>query len=104
MQLNYFTKKWYYVYFYALFGLVAWPFSLKLLWAPLVDSFYVQKMRRRNLDSFQFSFYWVCIYFKFFDYLFSFKKYSVHCLSLKLNGYLIAKQIVKTQFLLVMHI
>ncbi|KAF0769710.1 acetyl-coenzyme A transporter 1-like [Aphis craccivora] len=30
----------------ALFGLVMWPLSLKLLWAPLVDSFYVQKFGR----------------------------------------------------------
>ncbi|CAH1724877.1 unnamed protein product, partial [Aphis gossypii] len=32
----------------AFFGLVMWPFSLKLLWAPLVDSFYVQKFGRRK--------------------------------------------------------
>lgn len=34
--------------FKALFGLVMWPFSLKLLWAPLVDSFYVKKFGRRK--------------------------------------------------------
>ncbi|XP_060878681.1 acetyl-coenzyme A transporter 1-like [Metopolophium dirhodum] len=32
----------------ALFSLVAWPDSLKLIWAPLVDSLYVQKMGRRK--------------------------------------------------------
>ncbi|XP_025193858.1 acetyl-coenzyme A transporter 1-like isoform X2 [Melanaphis sacchari] len=32
----------------ALFGLVVWPFSLKLLWAPLVDSFYIRKIGRRK--------------------------------------------------------
>ncbi|XP_025208442.1 acetyl-coenzyme A transporter 1-like isoform X1 [Melanaphis sacchari] len=32
----------------ALFSLVAWPFSLKLIWAPLVDALYVQKMGRRK--------------------------------------------------------
>ncbi|KAL5240883.1 hypothetical protein ACI65C_008293 [Semiaphis heraclei] len=32
----------------ALFSIVAWPFSLKLLWAPLVDALYVQKIGRRK--------------------------------------------------------
>ncbi|KAE9538631.1 hypothetical protein AGLY_005730 [Aphis glycines] len=32
----------------ALFSLVAWPFSLKLLWAPLVDALYMQKLGRRK--------------------------------------------------------
>ncbi|CAI6348089.1 unnamed protein product [Macrosiphum euphorbiae] len=32
----------------AIFSLVAWPYSLKLIWAPLVDSLYVQKMGRRK--------------------------------------------------------
>ncbi|CAL1531033.1 unnamed protein product [Lymnaea stagnalis] len=32
----------------ALFSLVYWPFSVKLLWAPLVDSIYVQWFGRRK--------------------------------------------------------
>ncbi|KAJ8357825.1 hypothetical protein SKAU_G00206190 [Synaphobranchus kaupii] len=32
----------------AYFSLVFWPFSLKLLWAPLVDAVYVQKFGRRK--------------------------------------------------------
>ncbi|XP_052007995.1 acetyl-coenzyme A transporter 1 [Xyrauchen texanus] len=32
----------------AYFSLVFWPFSLKLLWAPLVDSIYLQKFGRRK--------------------------------------------------------
>ncbi|CAI6351343.1 unnamed protein product [Macrosiphum euphorbiae] len=32
----------------ALFSLVEWPYSLKLIWAPLVDSLYVQKIGRRK--------------------------------------------------------
>lgn len=36
------------VLFQALFSLVAWPFSLKLIWAPLVDALYVQKTGRRK--------------------------------------------------------
>ncbi|KAK6966236.1 acetyl-coenzyme A transporter 1 [Biomphalaria glabrata] len=32
----------------ALFSLVYWPFSIKLLWAPLVDSLYVQWFGRRK--------------------------------------------------------
>ncbi|KAJ8271134.1 hypothetical protein GJAV_G00123150 [Gymnothorax javanicus] len=32
----------------AYFSLVFWPFSLKLLWAPLVDAIYVQKFGRRK--------------------------------------------------------
>ncbi|KAI4873241.1 hypothetical protein NFI96_020580 [Prochilodus magdalenae] len=32
----------------AYFSFVFWPFSLKLLWAPLVDSLYVQKFGRRK--------------------------------------------------------
>uniref|UniRef100_A0A2S2QP89 Acetyl-coenzyme A transporter 1 n=1 Tax=Sipha flava TaxID=143950 RepID=A0A2S2QP89_9HEMI len=32
----------------ALFSLVIWPFSLKLLWAPLVDALYVRKIGRRK--------------------------------------------------------
>ncbi|XP_060835227.1 acetyl-coenzyme A transporter 1-like [Rhopalosiphum padi] len=31
-----------------LFGLVTWPFGLKLLWAPLIDSLYIQKIGRRK--------------------------------------------------------
>lgn len=30
------------------FSLVFWPFSLKLLWAPIVDSLYSSKMGRRK--------------------------------------------------------
>ncbi|XP_001949436.2 acetyl-coenzyme A transporter 1 isoform X1 [Acyrthosiphon pisum] len=32
----------------AIFSLVAWPESLKLIWAPLIDSLYVHKMGRRK--------------------------------------------------------
>ncbi|CAI6365998.1 unnamed protein product [Macrosiphum euphorbiae] len=32
----------------ALFSLVIWPFSLKLLWAPLLDSLYVHKIGKRK--------------------------------------------------------
>ncbi|CAH1738886.1 unnamed protein product [Aphis gossypii] len=32
----------------ALFSMVTWPYSLKMLWAPLVDALYVQKMGRRK--------------------------------------------------------
>ncbi|XP_061097641.1 acetyl-coenzyme A transporter 1-like [Conger conger] len=32
----------------AYFSLVFWPFSLKLLWAPLVDAMYVQRFGRRK--------------------------------------------------------
>uniref|UniRef100_A0A2S2QHE6 Acetyl-coenzyme A transporter 1 n=1 Tax=Sipha flava TaxID=143950 RepID=A0A2S2QHE6_9HEMI len=32
----------------ALFSLVGWPFSLKILWAPLVDALYIQKIGRRK--------------------------------------------------------
>ncbi|CAI6351342.1 unnamed protein product [Macrosiphum euphorbiae] len=32
----------------ALFSFVQWPQSLKLIWAPLVDALYVQKMGRRK--------------------------------------------------------
>ncbi|XP_022165986.1 acetyl-coenzyme A transporter 1-like [Myzus persicae] len=32
----------------AMFSLVAWPDSLKLIWAPLVDAVYVQKIGRRK--------------------------------------------------------
>lgn len=31
----------------AFFSFVFWPFSLKLLWAPLVDSLYVRRFGRR---------------------------------------------------------
>lgn len=30
------------------FSLVYWPFSLKLLWAPIVDSLYYSRMGRRK--------------------------------------------------------
>ncbi|RWS08540.1 acetyl-coenzyme A transporter 1-like protein [Dinothrombium tinctorium] len=32
----------------ALFSLAAWPFSLKLLWAPIVDSIYAKRFGRRK--------------------------------------------------------
>ncbi|XP_012567090.1 acetyl-coenzyme A transporter 1 isoform X1 [Hydra vulgaris] len=32
----------------AMFSLVFWPFSLKLLWAPIVDALFFQKMGRRK--------------------------------------------------------
>lgn len=32
----------------AMFSFVHWPFSIKLLWAPLVDSLYVAKFGRRK--------------------------------------------------------
>ncbi|RHY27047.1 hypothetical protein DYB32_007089 [Aphanomyces invadans] len=32
----------------ATFSLVSWPFSLKLLWAPIVDSFFVESFGRRK--------------------------------------------------------
>ena len=32
----------------AVFNLVSWPFSLKLLWAPLVDAIYSQRFGRRK--------------------------------------------------------
>ena len=32
----------------ALFSLVSWPFSIKLLWAPIVDSFYSPTLGRRK--------------------------------------------------------
>ena len=31
-----------------LFTLVSWPFSLKMLWAPLVDSCYIKAFGRRK--------------------------------------------------------
>lgn len=34
--------------FQALFSLVIWPFSLKLLWAPLLDSLYFKKIGKRK--------------------------------------------------------
>jgi len=30
------------------FSLVTWPFSLKLLWAPIVDTFYSKRFGRRK--------------------------------------------------------
>lgn len=35
-------------FFQALFSLVAWPFSLKIIWAPLVDALYLQTVGRRK--------------------------------------------------------
>lgn len=35
-------------FFQALFSLVAWPFSLKIIWAPLVDALYLQSVGRRK--------------------------------------------------------
>ena len=32
----------------SLFSLVSWPFSLKILWAPLVDSYYNKRIGRRR--------------------------------------------------------
>ncbi|XP_026811512.1 acetyl-coenzyme A transporter 1-like [Rhopalosiphum maidis] len=32
----------------ALFSIVTWPYNLKMIWAPLVDAFCVQKMGRRK--------------------------------------------------------
>lgn len=32
----------------AMFSFCSWPFSLKLLWAPIVDSVYFRKMGRRK--------------------------------------------------------
>ena len=32
----------------AMFSLVYWPYSLKLLWAPIVDALFFQKMGRRK--------------------------------------------------------
>jgi PAT family acetyl-CoA transporter-like MFS transporter 1 len=32
----------------AVFSLVSWPFSIKLLWAPIVDSWYSEKFGRRK--------------------------------------------------------
>ncbi|XP_025194188.1 acetyl-coenzyme A transporter 1-like isoform X2 [Melanaphis sacchari] len=32
----------------AVFSLVTWPYTLKLLWAPLVDAFYIKKIGRRK--------------------------------------------------------
>jgi len=32
----------------AMFSLVAWPFSIKLLWAPIVDSIYSRSFGRRK--------------------------------------------------------
>lgn len=32
----------------AMFSLVFWPFSLKLLWAPIVDSLYIRALGRRK--------------------------------------------------------
>ena len=32
----------------AVFSLVFWPFSLKLLWAPIVDSVYIKSLGRRK--------------------------------------------------------
>ncbi|XP_050058688.1 acetyl-coenzyme A transporter 1-like isoform X2 [Aphis gossypii] len=32
----------------ALFSMVTWPFNLKMMWAPLVDALYVQKIGRRK--------------------------------------------------------
>ncbi|XP_060878679.1 acetyl-coenzyme A transporter 1-like [Metopolophium dirhodum] len=48
----------------ALFSLVDWPYSFKLIWAPLVDSLYVQKMGRRKswLIPVQYSIGACCIY------------------------------------------
>lgn len=31
-----------------MFSFALWPFSMKLLWAPLVDSLYVRKLGRRK--------------------------------------------------------
>ena len=30
------------------FGIAQWPFSLKLLWAPIVDSFFSRRIGRRK--------------------------------------------------------
>lgn len=35
-------------FFQAEFSFVQWPFSLKLLWAPLVDAMFVQRFGRRK--------------------------------------------------------
>lgn len=35
-------------FFQAIFNVVMLPYTLKLLWAPLVDSFYVKKIGRRK--------------------------------------------------------
>jgi len=32
----------------ALFALCSWPFSLKLLWAPLVDALFIKRIGRRK--------------------------------------------------------
>jgi hypothetical protein len=32
----------------AIFSLASWPFSLKLLWAPIVDSIYIKSIGRRK--------------------------------------------------------
>ena len=32
----------------AMFSFVYWPFSLKLLWAPIVDAVFIQRMGRRK--------------------------------------------------------
>jgi len=37
-----------YFLFQALFSMVTWPFNLKMMWAPLVDALYVQKIGRRK--------------------------------------------------------
>jgi len=32
----------------AIFSFALWPYSMKLLWAPLVDSLYVRRLGRRK--------------------------------------------------------
>lgn len=32
----------------AIFSFAVWPFSMKLLWAPLVDSLFIRKLGRRK--------------------------------------------------------
>lgn len=43
----YFILK-YYVFIKAWFSVVTWPFMFKIIWAPIVDSLYVQWIGRRK--------------------------------------------------------
>lgn len=57
----------------ALFSFVFWPFSLKLLWAPIVDSLYVRSMGRRKSwlvpIQYMLGFFMIFLSYRVSDYL-----------------------------------
>lgn len=37
-----------FVHLQALLSIIAWPYSLKIIWAPIVDALYIQRIGRRK--------------------------------------------------------